>query len=66
MKATVYKYGFPRLYKFIIYCSLIAMLGFVSYLFRGNTDLADPDRYNDGYSVVAEEEYDNMFHLATD
>lgn len=66
MKATVYKFGFPRLYKFIIYCSLIAILGFVSYFFKGNTQLTSPDRYNDEYTVGVEEESENMFYLATE
>ena len=66
MKATVYMFGFPRLFKFIIYCSLIAILGFVSYFFKGSTDLSDPDRYNDEYSVGVEEEFENMYYLATD
>ncbi|KPK84224.1 MAG: hypothetical protein AMS27_10560 [Bacteroides sp. SM23_62_1] len=66
MNKAVYKFGFPRLFKFIIYCSLIAIVGFVSYFFRGDTDLSDPARYNDGYSVSIEEEYEDMFHLVTD
>lgn len=66
MKATVYKSGFPRFHTFIIYCSLIAVVGFAGYFFKGNTDLSGPDRYTDRYSVEVEEEFENMFHLATD
>ena len=66
MKETIYKFGFPRLYKFIIYCSLIAILGYVSYFFKGNTHLTGPDRYNDELTVEVEEEFENMFYLATD
>ena len=66
MNKRVYKLGFPKLHRFIIYCSLIAVIGFASYFFKGNTDLAGPDLYTDKYSVEIEEEFENMFYQTTD
>jgi hypothetical protein len=66
MRKVVYSFGFPRLYKFIIYCSLIAIFGFITYFFRGNTDLSNPDSYNDEYSVMIDEEFESMFYLSMD
>jgi len=66
MKTVIHRFGFPKFYEFIIYCTLIAILGFIIYFFQGNTDLSKTDLYNEQYSVMIEEEFENMFYLLTD
>ena len=66
MKTVIYRFGFPKFYEFIIYCSLIAILGFITYFFQGKTDLPKTNYYNDTYTVMIEEEFESSLYLLSD